>query len=94
MLQVFVCAQNWGILFSHSRCNLESTDPTKLGGKFIIRPGWCLGRTHDEEHDGRHGDFCFGAVVIVLWQWIRCLEHGEWVRTKSNFRRLRSVVIL
>ena len=49
---------------------------------------------YDEEHDDRHGDFCFVAVVIVLWQRIQCLEHDEWVHTKSNFRRLSLVVIL
>ena len=94
-----MCSQNWGILCTHSRCNLESTDPIKLGGKFLIRPGLASVKNnarvaHDEEHDDRHGDFCFVAVVIVLWQWIQCLEHDEWVRTKSNFRRLRLVVIL
>jgi hypothetical protein len=38
----------------------------------------------DKEHDARHDDLRFVAVVIVLGQWIQCLEHEEWVHTKSN----------
>ena len=39
---------------------------------------------HDEEHDGRHDELCVVAVVMVLGQWIQCLEHKKWVCTKSN----------
>lgn len=49
---------------------------------------------HDEGHNARHGDLHFVAVVIVLGHWIQCLEHLEWVCTKSKFMRIGSVVFL